>query len=83
MFIWQAPAGPAKLLLLSVLRISLNPLLYGFLVFQLTLRQISVKEEEQLTSHQKTDSSAHLDKRSKQQHMSLNLSFNVHSPEAL
>ena len=37
----------------------------------------------QLISRQETDSSAHLDKQSKQRHMSLNWRFDVHAPTGL
>ena len=36
---------------------------------------------EELTSRQETDSSAHLDKRSKQHHVSANPRFDLHSPK--
>ena len=39
--------------------------------------------QHQLTSRQETDSSAHLDKRSKEYHVILNSRFDLHSPEAL
>ena len=37
----------------------------------------------ELTNRLETDSSAHLDKRNKQHHMSSNLKFDLHSPKAL